>query len=161
MMDLKGSYMLIILIRGSLRVKPGSLPPARLPPGYYVYVGSAMGPGGFERRVSRHLRRVKRARWHIDYLTKLRMVEIRRAFYIRLPYGESKLTGLLSSLGFQKIVKGFGSTDSQDFTHLFLSKEGLEETVGVISSAMRSAGIRFRVFDEGSLKGLSKGSSDV
>jgi len=38
------------------------------PPGWYVYVGSAFGPGGLAARVARHARLAKRLRWHIDYL---------------------------------------------------------------------------------------------
>ncbi len=36
--------------------------------GWYVYVGSAFGPGGLAARVGRHLRLRKTARWHVDYL---------------------------------------------------------------------------------------------
>ncbi len=34
--------------------------------GWYVYIGSALN--GISGRLQRHLRRRKRARWHIDYL---------------------------------------------------------------------------------------------
>jgi Uri superfamily endonuclease len=40
------------------------------PPGWYVYVGSARGPGGLSRRVARHQRRNadgKRMHWNVDY----------------------------------------------------------------------------------------------
>lgn len=40
-------------------------------PGYYVYVGSAFGPGGLRARVGRHASTAKRKRWHIDYLLDL------------------------------------------------------------------------------------------
>ncbi len=36
--------------------------------GYYIYVGSAFGPGGVNARVSRHFRNTKKLHWHIDYL---------------------------------------------------------------------------------------------
>lgn len=41
---------------------------AHLPPGLYVYVGSAHGPGGVRARLGRHLRGDGRPRWHIDTL---------------------------------------------------------------------------------------------
>lgn len=38
-------------------------------PGWYVYAGSAYGPGGVRARLARHLRPEKSARWHVDQLT--------------------------------------------------------------------------------------------
>ena len=40
-------------------------------PGSYVYVGSALGPGGLRARVARHLRAEKRPHWHVDALTAI------------------------------------------------------------------------------------------
>ena len=37
--------------------------------GYYIYVGSAFGPGGLSSRIHRHLRISKKNHWHIDQLT--------------------------------------------------------------------------------------------
>jgi Uri superfamily endonuclease len=153
---LKGSYILLIFVRENLWFKPGSLQRVRLPPGCYVYVGSAIGPGGFEKRVLIHLRKTKKARWHIDYLTRLRNVEVRGAFYIPLLNGESRLTRILSSLGFVKMVKGFGATDSPgDFSHLLLSKQGLRKTVERIESGMRSNGLKSKFFSVEDLRSLS------
>jgi Uri superfamily endonuclease len=42
-----------------------------LSPGVYVYVGSALGPGGLRARVARHLRAEKRPHWHVDALTTI------------------------------------------------------------------------------------------
>lgn len=39
-----------------------------LPPGLYLYVGSAQGAGGIRARLGRHLRGDGRPRWHIDAL---------------------------------------------------------------------------------------------
>jgi len=41
-----------------------------LRPGFYIYVGSAQGPGGIDARVTRHRRREKKLHWHIDYLRR-------------------------------------------------------------------------------------------
>ncbi len=145
---MKGTYILIISVGRGTWFKPGSLQRVRLPPGCYVYVGSAMGPGGFEKRVFRHLRKRKKARWHIDYLTRLRSVQVKSIIYTPLQHGESRLTRMLSSLGFVKMVKGFGATDSpSDFSHLLSSNEGASKTVERIVCGMRRSGIRFRVFN--------------
>jgi len=46
----------------------GRLGRVRFPAGWYVYAGSARGPGGLAARISRHLRSPKPLRWHVDYL---------------------------------------------------------------------------------------------
>ena len=40
----------------------------RLQPGYYVYLGSALGPGGLRARIAHHQKPSLRPHWHIDYL---------------------------------------------------------------------------------------------
>ena len=53
------------------RLQIGKLGAFRFEPGWYVYVGSAYGPGGIKKRVDRHLRLQsvdgKRLKWHIDF----------------------------------------------------------------------------------------------
>ena len=46
-----------------------------LPPGLYLYAGSAWGPGGIRARVGRHLRHPKSRVWHIDRLTEAAPVD--------------------------------------------------------------------------------------
>ncbi len=67
----KGTYTLVIESKRAMRVRFGRLGSARLTTGYYVYTGSALGQGALslERRLGRHIRRSKRAHWHVDYLT--------------------------------------------------------------------------------------------
>lgn len=150
---MKGSYLLILSVKRKIRFKPGSLPKVVLPPGCYVYVGSAKGPGGFENRVSRHLRKNKRAKWHIDYLTRISGVSVESVFYTLPKYDESTLAGFLESLGFRKMVKGFGTTDRPgDFSHLLLSDENVRKTVEKIGSAMKKKGLFFILFGKGSLR---------
>jgi len=152
---LKGSYLLVLSIKKRVRLKPGSLGRVELPPGCYVYVGSAKGPGGFEKRVSRHLRKVKKARWHIDYLTRTNGVKVESVFYTSPEYDEPMLTRFLSSLGLHKIVKGFGTTDHpDDFSHLLFSEKSVGGTVRKIESAMRRRRISFRLFKKSSLRSL-------
>jgi Uri superfamily endonuclease len=68
---LPGTYALLIRVAEPIEITPGRLGTFRLARGWYVYVGSARGPGGLAARVGRHLRPAsqKRLRWHIDYLT--------------------------------------------------------------------------------------------
>jgi Uri superfamily endonuclease len=49
----------------------------RFPAGFYLYVGSALGPGGLAKRLERHLRADKHIHWHVDYLLeRARVVEV-------------------------------------------------------------------------------------
>ena len=63
-----GAYALLIALDEPLRVHAGARD-ATLAPGLYVYCGSARGPGGLAARLARHMRRDKRAHWHVDQLT--------------------------------------------------------------------------------------------
>ncbi len=61
-----GVYALVLRVPAKLTTKVGQLGKTEFVSGAYVYVGSAMNslPG----RISRHLGRVKKKHWHIDYL---------------------------------------------------------------------------------------------
>ncbi|ARN81646.1 GIY-YIG nuclease family protein [Methylocystis bryophila] len=63
-----GAYALLISLPAPLAVKAGSNR-ASLAAGFYLYCGSARGPGGLAARVARHMRREKRAHWHVDQIT--------------------------------------------------------------------------------------------
>jgi Uri superfamily endonuclease len=67
---LPGADLLVIELREVTFVKLHSKPSLSLMPGRYIYAGSANGPEGLKARVSRHTRRAKRSRWHIDQLTE-------------------------------------------------------------------------------------------
>lgn len=63
--------MLALRLAVPCDVEVGRLGGAAFPAGWYLYVGSALGPGGLQARLARHMRRLaagKRAHWHIDYL---------------------------------------------------------------------------------------------
>ena len=65
-----GVYLLLLFGNGE-NMKIGALGTLPFETGYYIYVGSALGPDGLA-RVSRHIRlfhdRNRKPRWHIDYL---------------------------------------------------------------------------------------------
>jgi Uri superfamily endonuclease len=70
-MDLEpkpGTYALILSCSRKIRVQIGCLGTMRLQPGYYVYLGSALGPGGLRARIAHHQKPSLRPHWHIDYL---------------------------------------------------------------------------------------------
>lgn len=108
---LPGAYVLLLRID-----TPAPLPErfggALLPPGLYAYCGSARGPGGLRARLSRHFRRDKTKRWHIDWLTTM-ATEIAA---LAVPGGdECTLRAALARLpGTSHPVPGFGSSDCRD-----------------------------------------------
>lgn len=64
-----GCYHLVFYLREPARLRVGSLGEHTLAAGWYVYTGSAFGPGGLAARVARH-RRGGALRWHVDYLAR-------------------------------------------------------------------------------------------
>ncbi|MCL6641950.1 MAG: GIY-YIG nuclease family protein [Candidatus Bipolaricaulota bacterium] len=88
--------------------------------GIYLYVGSALGPGGLK-RIERH-RAVamglnKTRRWHVDYL--LALGHLRGVFVIETSQKlECAVAQSLAGIA-QPVVKGFGSSDCRCFSHLF------------------------------------------
>jgi Uri superfamily endonuclease len=63
-----GTYALVLRSLKSTSTQIGRRGGLRIVPGYYIYVGSAFGPGGVQARITRHCRKTKSKHWHIDYL---------------------------------------------------------------------------------------------
>ena len=55
--SLPGTYALVVRVSGRSEIAVGKLGVLAAQPGFYVYVGSAMGPGGLAARIGRHCRR--------------------------------------------------------------------------------------------------------
>ncbi|NOZ52768.1 MAG: GIY-YIG nuclease family protein [Gammaproteobacteria bacterium] len=65
----KGTYILILQALKRVRCEVGRLGVLDSPKGFYIYIGSAFGPGGVAARVKRHLNKRHRVHWHLDYLS--------------------------------------------------------------------------------------------
>jgi Uri superfamily endonuclease len=63
-----GSYALHLRLPASQTLQVGRCGLVAFPAGEYIYLGSALGPGGLRGRLGRHLRGDGRPRWHIDAL---------------------------------------------------------------------------------------------
>ncbi len=113
-----GTYALILRAEESLDIQVGKLGKLHLIPGFYVYCGSARGPGGVKARVDRHLRRRKKRRWHIDYLsTAIPIVDVWYSYaehWHECHWAESVITWA----GDQVPFTGFGSSDCRCDAHL-------------------------------------------
>ncbi len=112
--DEKGTYALLFHLDTEREIEVGSKGGIRLAPGYYVYVGSAHGPGGLAARLRRHFRREKRPHWHVDYLTRcvtpLRVVYSTREERMECAW----VTQLLRTPGATVPMRGFGNGDCRN-----------------------------------------------
>jgi Uri superfamily endonuclease len=63
-----GTYALILSCSTNICGQIGRFGTLRLQPGYYVYLGSALGSGGLRARIAHHQKPSLRPHWHIDYL---------------------------------------------------------------------------------------------
>jgi Uri superfamily endonuclease len=114
---MKGVYCLLILLDRDATIRVGALGRVRFPEGVYAYVGSAMS--GIEGRVERHLRKVKRRRWHIDHLLSVARVVTVVSIPAQSREAECAVAaGLLGSPGTEVVVEGFGSSDCRCPSHL-------------------------------------------
>ena len=120
----KGIYALIIKIKDEISLKIGKNKNYRFFPGYYVYIGSALGiySNNIEARLKRHFSRTKKLFWHIDYLLASPKVEPVKAFYaITELKMECRLSVQLQNFSNFIIFENFGNSDCQAGckTHLY------------------------------------------
>ena len=115
----KGTYALIMRCRKAGNTTIGKLGRMALRPGFYIYVGSALGPGGIQARVSRHRKRDKKLHWHIDYLRRhTALIEI-----WTLTDAHNREHEWASTLAAQYEIaqQRFGASDCRCVSHLFYS----------------------------------------
>jgi Uri superfamily endonuclease len=100
-----------------VRLQVGALGTYLFPEGWYVYTGSAFGPGGIRARVARH-RRGGPTHWHVDYLARAaELVEV-----VEMPGGargecdHARAVRLMP--GAVVPARGFGSSDCRCPAHL-------------------------------------------
>ncbi|MFO7795441.1 MAG: GIY-YIG nuclease family protein [Promethearchaeati archaeon] len=125
---MKGSYILIIELAKSLKLKIGALGEIEFFPGFYAYIGSAMGKIGSStllNRVKRHLKAPaeKKSHWHIDYLLNDENTNIVK---ILLCPCKTKLECILADEiknNADDLILGFGCSDCKCDTHLFYFKD--------------------------------------
>jgi Uri superfamily endonuclease len=116
-----GTYVLILRLREPTSLSIGRLGRFDLPPGWYLYVGSAFGPGGLAGRLAHHSRPVRRPHWHIDYLRVA--AQVRDVWWaIQETPREHEWAGLLAASSVvTPVIPGFGASDCCCRTHLFFS----------------------------------------
>lgn len=143
--DLKGIYVLILKLDKKTVIRVGKLGTFSFRKGYYAYVGSALGPGGFK-RVTRHFDvasgKNSTRKWHIDYL--LPHSEVICA--ILIPTDGSIECNVARALGrFCTGIQDFGCSDCSCQSHLFFSKTEFRDCVA--STCNKLTGIESIITD--------------
>lgn len=115
----RGTYSLILSCRTNPIIQVGRLGGLQLQPGFYVYVGSALGPGGIAARVAHHERVSPRPRWHIDYLRA--HTQLGQVWYTCDPVRREHQWAdvFKQARGASIPMVGFGSSDCNCMSHLF------------------------------------------
>ena len=113
-----GTYLLLLECDRQVELSIGKLGHMMTPPGFYLYVGSAFGPGGIQARVNHHARIATRPHWHIDYLrAAAELLDVWCVYGIRCEHAWGH--SLMQSEAATMPLKGFGSSDCECATHLF------------------------------------------
>jgi Uri superfamily endonuclease len=152
-----GTYALLLKLDKQDRITIGKLGTFNFPAGYYLYVGSALGPGGLGARLARHQHSSQNSsgshpgqtgqklHWHIDYLLqRAKLIEVWSvASAERLECKWSQVARRLS--GAQVPVRGFGSSDCRCPAHLIYfrarpSRERFEQALQAWSAEVTLSG---------------------
>jgi Uri superfamily endonuclease len=114
-----GTYALLLFCPRARTLRIGSLGGRTIPRGWYVYVGSAFGPGGLRARCLHHIRPLRRRRWHIDYLRL--SAAVKAIWFTGDPapreHQWAEIVGILP--GAAAPIPRFGSSDCRCPSHLF------------------------------------------
>ncbi|MEM8646227.1 MAG: GIY-YIG nuclease family protein [Pseudomonadota bacterium] len=105
----KGAYVLAVDLRRQAPLGISKFEGCTIPPGLYLYLGSARGPGGIGARLQRHFRQAKSLHWHIDHLTG----KAHQLAALAVPEGNECVLqrALLERPECGLGLEGFGSTD--------------------------------------------------
>ena len=120
MLSKPGTYILVLRSRSRRHIAIGRWGDLAMQPGYYLYVGSAFGPGGVAARVLRHWRQLKAKRWHIDYLREYTTPQA--VWYSHAPiHLEHGWAETMKNLQGVRPLAGFGCSDCACQAHLFFT----------------------------------------
>lgn len=116
---LPGSYVLVWHAMATATVVIGSIGLLNVVSGWYLYTGSALGPGGLRARLRHHLLPSARPHWHVDYLRNaMQLAEIWVLPGVQRM--EHSWAGHLASLPASRIpLPRFGASDCRCPSHLF------------------------------------------
>jgi len=138
-----GSYVLVLHLARPARLRIGRLGRFDFPAGWYLYVGSARGPGGLAARVGRHLRSSANPHWHIDYLRRVATVEEvwwREGVERRECEWAQAIGGWT---GAKIIAPRFGASDCECKTHLWWVRTNSFDIRSIIACTLEKPDVRY------------------
>ncbi|RLF04954.1 MAG: GIY-YIG nuclease family protein [Thermoprotei archaeon] len=138
-----GVYTIIISLRTDTEVHVGSLGIIKMEKGFYAYTGSGLGRRALSLRgrVLRHLKRDKRLKWHIDYLTSNDMARIIGVVASEAEKSfECKVASHLNEV--TRYIKRFGCSDCKCVSHLaILPCLSEDECLSYVESVYKKLGL--------------------
>ena len=136
MRNLPGTYALILVSSSDRLIEIGKLGRLLLQPGYYVYTGSAFGPGGIKARIAHHARISQRPHWHIDYLRSFLLLDEVWYSYDSERHEHQWADTFRHLKGATLPLAGFGASDCSCKSHLLLFST--KPSVGRFRDKLRS-----------------------
>jgi Uri superfamily endonuclease len=114
-----GTYALILSCSTKIHIQIGSLRTMCLQPGYYVYLGSALGHGGLRARIAHHRKLSPKPHWHIDYLRAHTQIHGIWFSYDARRREHQWARAMLTMRGARVPLPGFGASDCNCRSHLY------------------------------------------
>jgi Uri superfamily endonuclease len=115
--SIPGTYALLLELHEPTELQVGRHGQIYFESPFYLYFGSAFGPGGLGARLKHHLHPPGRAHWHIDYLRQV--TGVLGAWHTRdTARLECTWADAASALRGVSFVPGFGSSDCCCHSHL-------------------------------------------
>ena len=138
-----GTYALILSCTTGRALQIGRFGQLPMRPGFYVYIGSAFGPGGVRARIAHHLEPAARPYWHIDFLrTATDLAEVWYTY--DLWRWEHQWAALVARMpGATLLLPGFGASDCTCAAHLyfFATRPSQRVFYGRVWHALRGPGV--------------------
>jgi len=122
---MKGTYILVLGMNDDIDLAVGKLGIFHFKKGFYYYIGSALGTGGFK-RVTRHFNvangKNTTRKWHIDHLLPHSKV----LCAVLLPSHQALECKTAQTLQrYLDPIPGFGCSDCRCLSHLLFGKEDI------------------------------------
>lgn len=114
-----GTYIAVLKSNKTRTLQIGKYGELAISKGYYVYIGSAFGPGGIKSRLNHHGKISSSPHWHIDYLRTETVFHKAYALYSYEHKECSWASTLAEDSNSVEPLKGFGSSDCSCRTHLY------------------------------------------
>ena len=114
-----GIYLLLLHSDRSRTIQVGKKGNFLLEHSYYLYIGSARGPGGIKSRLKHHLTFSHKPHWHIDYIkNRINLPEV--AVSLSDELNECQLANIIDGSGLTiRPPIGIGSSDCNCYTHFW------------------------------------------